>query len=156
MNGNATTEFDRAPRGGFLPPIGDEHTDPRLSLDRSHIHLRKRKDLDADFSHPPLLFLVCTEAERGPAGNAATVGLHPRVWRLGLPRRANGRRGRARYGERQTKRPVKFVNEVWEHLALGPLSESGLQLEKLRLLLAVGASPAFPSVLHGATLSFLK
>lgn len=102
---------------------------------------------------PPLLFLVCTEAERGPAGYAATVGLRPRVWRLGLRPRAKGRRGRARYGERQTKR-CKLLNEVSEHFALGPLSESGLQLEKLRVHWAVEATPAFPSVLYGATLPF--
>lgn len=43
--------------------------------------------------------------------------------------------------ERETKR-LRSVNEVSKVFALGPLSGSGLQLEKLRLHLAVGASPA--------------
>lgn len=68
-----------------------------------------------------------------------TVGLHPRVWRLGLHRGARGRRGRARDGEGETKRR-RSVNEVSGLFALGPLSGSGLQPEKLPS--AVGANPA--------------
>lgn len=140
VNGNVTAEFDRAPRGSFSSDIGDSEADPKISLDRSHI----RQEGPVRFFPPPLLlflFLVCTEAERGPAGYAATVCLHPRVWRLGLHRRARGRRGRARNGEREAKRR-KSVNEVSELFALGPLSGSGLQLEKLRLPSAVGANSA--------------
>ena len=59
------------------------------------------------------LFFFCfgTGAEWGPAGYAAAVGLHPRVWRLGLHWIAEEKRRHARDGEKETKRR-KFFSEV--------------------------------------------
>lgn len=152
MNGNAAAALARAPLGSLRPAIGGSQAGPKLPLDRSHIRLRSRRDLRAFLPPSPLLlllllpflllllFLVCTEAERGSAGYAATVGLHPRVWRLGLHRRARRSRGRAGDGDGEPERR-QSVDEVSELSAAGPPSESGLQPQKLRLLSAV-AEPA--------------
>ena len=122
MNGNVTAESDRAPRGSPRSAIGDSQADPKLSLDCSHIRLRDWGEPYTFFPtpcrrRPPLPLLYGSRT--GASWYAATVGLHPRVWRLGLHRRARGRRGCARDGERKTKRR-KSVNEPSEVFALGP------------------------------------
>lgn len=90
-------------------------------------------------------FCLGTEAERGPAGYAATVGLHPRVWRLGLHWRVRERRRHARDGEKETKRR-KFFNEVCKQFPFALRSRGGLLLEKLRLQFIVGAQASvFPA-----------
>lgn len=75
MNGNVTTEFHWLPPCGIHTVVSEAQGERRLPLDRSHIS-PARED--------PLAFFLGTGAEWGLAGYAAAVGLHPRVWRLGL------------------------------------------------------------------------
>lgn len=92
------------------------------------------------FSFPPPL--LGTEAERGPAGYAAAVGLHPRVWRLGLHRGARDGRRHARDGEKETK-SRKFFSEASKRFQPVLFSWGGPLLEKLRPQFSVEAKPAF-------------
>ena len=89
------------------------HSEPRLPLDGPHVRLEEAGGSGRLFLFfSPFFFFgffffpLClgTGAERGPAGYAAAVGLHPRVWRLGSRWRPRGRRRQARDGERETKR----------------------------------------------------
>lgn len=144
MNGNVAAKSDWLPPCGPHSATGGVYMERRRPLDRSHIHLRRRADLHAFFF---FVFRFClgTEAERGPAGYAATVGLHPRVWRLGLHWRVRERRRHARDGEKETKRR-KFFNEVCKQFPFALRSRGGLLLEKLRLQFIVGAQASvFPA-----------
>lgn len=86
------------------------------------------------FSSSPLLRLG-TEAERGPVGFcAAAVGLHPRVWRLGL----RGGDGGMPEMVKKKQREASSFHEVSERLGALLFSGGGFLLGKLRPHFIVG------------------
>lgn len=137
MNGNVALDFHWLPPRGSHSGTSEVYRERRRPLDGSQIRLR-REDLYAFFFFPCL----STGAERGPAGFAAAVGLHPRVWRLGLHWRAGEKRRHASDGEKETKRR-KFFNEVSKQFELVLVFCGGLPLENLLLQFILEANPAF-------------
>ncbi|KAI9530231.1 hypothetical protein NQZ68_004248 [Dissostichus eleginoides] len=97
MNGNATAECDWLFPSGFHSETSDVSRERRLPVGRpAHPSEEKGGSLR-------VFFCLGTGAEWGPAGYAAAVGLHPRVWRLGLHRRARETRRHTRDGEKENK-----------------------------------------------------